>query len=83
MRKHIVEDQLLDLEVHHHVPVELALQQPPQRFQVRDVVSDLSLAASGAPAARRHRPEEQSWRIKVRRRNRPSGPGLEGAVINH
>lgn len=86
MREHMVEDQLLDLEVDHHVSVELALEQPPQRLQVGDIVADLGLAAGGPSAARRHRPEEQPRGAAVRRRGRgrgrPAGPGLEGAVID-
>lgn len=81
--KHIVEDELLDLEVHHHVPVELALQQPPQRLQVGDIVADLGLTAGSPSAARRHRPEEQPRGVRLRRWSRPAGPGLEGAVIYH
>lgn len=67
MCKHIVEDELLDLEVDHDVSVELALQQPPKRLQVGDVVTDLGLAAGGPSAPRRHRPEEQPRRVKLGR----------------
>lgn len=78
MSKHIVKDQLLDLEVNHHVSVELALQQPPQRLQIRDVVADLRVAACGSSAASRRRPEQQPRGVQ-----RPVGPRLEGAVIDH
>lgn len=79
----IIEDELLDLEVHHHVPVELALQQPPQRLQIGDIVADLGFAAGSPSAARRHRPEDEPGGVKLRRWNSPTGPGLEGAVIYH
>lgn len=81
--EHIVEDELLDLEIHHHVPVELALEQPPQRLQVGDIVPYLGLAAGSASAARRHRPEEQPRRIELSRRCRPASPRLERTVIDH
>lgn len=83
--EHIVEDELLDLEVHHHVSVELALEQPPQWLQVGDVVPDLSLAAGGPSAPSRHGPEEQPRRSVhlLGPRGRPAGPGLEGAVVYH
>lgn len=77
----MVEHELLDLEVDHHVSVELALEQPPQRLQVRDVVTDLGLAARGPPASRGHRLEEKPRSLALLQR--PAGPGLEGAVIDH
>lgn len=83
MSEHVVEHELLDLEVHHNVSVKLALQQPPQRLQVWDVVADLGLAAGGASAARRHRLEEQPRGVRLRRCGGPAGPGLEGAVVYH
>lgn len=83
MCKHIVEDELLDFKVDHHVSVKLALQQPPQRLQIGDVVTDLGLTAGSASASRRHRLEQEPRRVELGPRSRPAGPGLEGAVIYH
>ena len=80
MREDVIEYQLLDLEVDHHVPVELALQEPPQRLNTADIVPDLRLAPSGSAAPRRHGPEEQPRLLPA---ERPARPGLEGAVIDH
>ena len=81
MREDVIEHQLLDLEVDHHVPVELALEEPPQGLDAGDVVPDLGLAPSGAAAPRSHGPEEQ-LRLFLPA-ERPAGPGVEGAVIDH
>lgn len=83
MCENIVENQLLDLKVNHHISVKLALQQPPQRLQVWDVVADLCLTARGSSVPRGHGPEEQLWGVLPPRWSRPPGPGLEGTVIDH
>lgn len=82
MCKDVVEDEFLDLKIHNHVSIELALQEPPQRLQVGDVVADLGLAAGGASAPRRHRPEDQPRGV-TRPRGRPACSGLKGTIIHH
>lgn len=54
MCKDIIEDEFLDLEIHDYISIELALQEPPQRFQVGDIVANLGLAAGCTSTTRRH-----------------------------
>lgn len=79
MGKNIVQDELLDLEVDHHVPVELALEQPAERLQVGDVVAHLGVAAGRPAAPGRHGAEHQGRGPAAR--GRPARPRLEGTVV--
>lgn len=54
MCKDIVEDEFLDLKIHNYISIELALQEPPERLQVRDIVTDLGFAAGSTSTTRRH-----------------------------
>lgn len=83
----VVEEQLLQLQLHGHVAVEGRAEQPAQRLGAAQVVAHLSLgsgSSAGSPAASRQRAEpQQGLGGDGGVGGRPARPGLEGAVVDH
>jgi len=80
----VIEDELLDVKVHHRVAVKRALEAPAQRLDARDVVPNVRVTARGSSDACRCRPEHEPRRIASRwTQARPARATLERAVIHH
>lgn len=80
----VIEDELLNVEVHHRVAIKRALEAPSQRLDARDVVPHVRVTARGPSDARRCRPEHEPRLVAPRwTRARPARATLERAVIHH
>ncbi|KAM6054222.1 uncharacterized protein VSU04_011456 [Chlamydotis macqueenii] len=83
----VVEEQLLQLQLHGHVAIEGRAEQPAQRLRAAQVVAHLRLGAgpaAGPAAARRQRAEpQQGLGGDGGVGGGPARPRLEGAVVDH
>lgn len=81
MHKHIVEHQLLHLEIDNHIAIELTFQEPSEWFEIWDIITNLSLTPRGPSASGRHGFELKSRSRKFVSVARPSRPRLKGTII--
>lgn len=81
MHEHIVKHKLLDLEIDDNIAIELTFQQPSKRFQVWDIIANLSFTPCCPSASSRHRFELKSRNRKFVDIARPSRPRLKRTII--